>query len=214
MRSWYDIYMDEIVSAGGQTSYILEKVKNKRRLIDLVLLKACKKDKILEAGCGTGVISTYLAGQGYNVTGMDIDNDILRLANDISKKYLSESFPKFEKGSIFEINYPSKHFKISFSSGVLEHFSDSMIVKSIKLQLKVAEYVVVSIPTSYFDEVEALHGDERFLSIKKWRELIKCSEGKILKESYSHFLKFPYHYLNMKKWFRPWPYKNFLITKR
>ena len=118
---------------------------------------------------------------------------------------------RLEQKSILELDYPKNYFKVSFSSGVLEHFSDEEIVLTLKQQLFISEFVIVSIPTDYFEDSEAMHGDERFMSIKKWRELITRANGTILREANCHYLNFPYHYVIPKKWFKPWPYRIFLI---
>lgn len=211
MKSWYDIYLEEISHYGGEKHYITSKVRNKKKMINMILSLTKKTDRILEAGCGTGIISTYISEKGFDVTGIDIEDDILQLAKKIASEYSNTNRPKFEQKSILKLDYPKNYFKVSFSSGVLEHFSDEEIVLTLKQQLFISEFVIVSIPTDYFEDSEAMHGDERFMSIKKWRELITRANGTILKEANCHYLNFPYHYVIPKKWFKPWPYRIFLI---
>ena len=90
MKTWYELYLEEINSENGIENYINRKIKSKKTLIDMIKDKASKEGKILEAGCGTGIISTYLAKNGYNVTGIDIDEKILELARNISREYSSK----------------------------------------------------------------------------------------------------------------------------
>ncbi len=59
---------------------ILQKDVNYQALLK-PLLPYLKKDKtILDAGCGSGYILTYLAKAGYQVTGLDINPNMLALA--------------------------------------------------------------------------------------------------------------------------------------
>lgn len=39
-------------------------------------------DRVLEIGCATGALTTYLADSGYRVTGLDRSNDMIRRARD------------------------------------------------------------------------------------------------------------------------------------
>ena len=105
-------------------------------------------------------------------------------------------------------------FDLCYSVGVLEHFSDEEIINSISQQLKIAKRVIIVIPTKWFDDREALHGDDRFLTISYWRNLINKSGGKIIKEySYSFKGKGTTLIDRIRKIFRPKAYKIFLIEK-
>ena len=122
--------------------------------------------------------------------------------------------PKFMIDSILKLNYKNKEFDVSFSNGVLEHFSDEDIIKTIKRQLKIANTVIVGIPTKYFDDSEAMYGDERFLKLKFWREIISKAGGKIIEEKSCHFLTKSKILLDFKKYFRPFPYRIFVIQEK
>ena len=212
MKTWYQIYMNEIDEKGSISNYINDKIKTKKNLINLIK-KYSPNKKIIEAGCGTGILSTYLASQGFESTAIDIDKDILNLSKKISKEYGAKTTPKFMIDSILELKYKKNEFDVSFSNGVLEHFSDKDIIKTLKKQMNIASRVIVGIPTKYFDDDEAMYGDERFLKIKYWRKMIEKSGGKIIEEKSCHFLTKPRIILNFKKYFRPYPYRIFVIKK-
>lgn len=210
--SWYEVYLKDIEKKCSLKLYVEDKIKNKKILIDLIRKYSVNK-KIIEAGSGTGVLSVYIASLNFDVTGIDIDENILKLSQNIAKKYNSKNKPVFIKKSIFELNYKENEFDVSFSSGVLEHFTDKEIIKTLKQQIKIARFVIFGIPTKYFNRSEAMYGDERYMSFSFWRKLIKQSDGKILEEKAMHYMGLINRLINFKKYFRPYPYRIFVITK-
>ena len=215
MKSWYEVYLDEIKQKKDAKNYINDKIKHKKVFIKMIE-KYSKKSgkKILEAGCGTGIISSYMAAKGYNVVGIDVDNDILNLAKKLSKEYFKDqSKIEFINKDIFKLDYPSNNFDVCFSNGVLEHFSDKEIVETITQQLRISNIVVIGIPTQFFDKSEALYGNERFLPIDYWRYLITLSGGRILEEHSFHYMTILEKIMAFKKIGRPRPFRLFVIEK-
>lgn len=51
---------------------------------------------------------------------------------------------------------------------MLEHFTDEEIINTLKQQMNIAKIVIFGIPTKYFDQVETMYGDERYMSYKFW----------------------------------------------
>ena len=208
--SWYEVYLKDIEKKGTLENYVDDKIKNKKILINLIK-KYSKKNKLIESGSGTGVLSTYMASLGYDVTGIDIDEDILKLSKKITKNYNSKNKPNFQKKSIFELDYRKNTFDVSFSNGVLEHFTDEQIIDTLKQQMKIAKVVIFGIPTKYFNQEEAMYGDERYMSYKFWRNLINNAGGMNLEEKSMHYMNKRKRLLNFKKYFRPYPYRIFVI---
>ena len=212
-KTWYEIYIEEINEKGTIINYVNDKIKTKKNLIDLIK-KYSPNNKIIEAGSGTGILSTYLASIGFDSLAIDIDKDILNLSKKIAKEYNAKNKPIFKIDSILSLEYKKNEFDVSFSNGVLEHFSDKEILQTLKKQMRIAKTVIVGIPTKYFDDDEAMYGDERFLKIKYWREIIAKAGGEIIEEKSCHYLAKPKIILNFKKYFRPYPYRIFVIRKK
>lgn len=210
---WYEVYLKDISKKGNLENYVDDKIRNKKVLIDLIK-KYSKGNKIIESGSGTGVLSTYMSSLGYDVTGIDIDKDILNLSKKIAKNYNSKNKPIFKRKSIFELDYKKDHFDVSFSNGVLEHFKDEQIIDTLRQQMKIAKIVIFGIPTNYFNQEEAMYGDERYKSNKFWRNLINISGGIILEEKSMHYMSRMKRILNYKKYFRPYPYRLFVIKSK
>ena len=99
--NWYDVYLEDIKKKKYISNYISDKIKYKKPLIKLI--KKYANANIIEAGTGTGVLSTYLASLKYNVIAIDIDEQMLELAKDIARQYNKNPKPNFAKKSIFKI---------------------------------------------------------------------------------------------------------------
>jgi 2-polyprenyl-3-methyl-5-hydroxy-6-metoxy-1,4-benzoquinol methylase len=214
--SFKDYYLTEIKKYGGIDKYILAKSIEKKPLLERVMKFAYNK-KIIEAGSGSSTNSTFLASRGYNVTAVDSDSKMTKLSKLISKN--KKNKPNFITGKIEGIK--DKDYSVVFSHGVLEHFNDGEIIDLINKELTLGSFLVFSIPSDYFKPHQAINGDERFLSIKEWRELIKRSNGVVIEEfSYFYdpdnlklyFLKFldkiTFSKLPIKK-----PYIGFVVKK-
>ena len=125
-KGWHDIFSQEIKSLGGIKNFSNIKVKEKKPLIDKIIKFCKKRDMILEAGCGTGVISSHLVKLGYNLTCLDKNEKIMNLSKCISKFFNTKI--NFVKGDLFHLDFPREYFNVSFSHGVLEHFEDKGII--------------------------------------------------------------------------------------
>ena len=209
---WFDLYNKEISKYDNLKSYVDSKIGYKRPFIELIK-KYNTTGKLLEAGSGTGTLSTYLATEGFDVTGMDIDDGMLEIAKKIGEEYNKEKNANFIKGSIFDLDYKENEFSICFSNGVLEHFSNEKIIDTLEKQLKISETVIFGIPTRYFTKEEAMYGDERYLPLAKWRKIIKASGGEIVEEAPMNYLGAKSRIRSIKKWFKPRPFRIFVVRK-
>lgn len=210
---WLDLYNKEIGKYDNLKSYVDSKVGYKKPFIDLIN-KYNTSGKMLEAGSGTGTLSTYLAAnEDFDVTGIDIDEDMIKLAKKIGEEYNPDKKAKFVKGSIFDLDYEDNEFSICFSNGVLEHFTNEQIIDTLERQLSISETVIFGIPTRYFTKEEAMYGDERYLPLAKWRKIIKASGGEIVEEASMNYIGLKSRIRNIKKWFKPRPFRIFVVRK-
>jgi len=173
--SFLNYYKKEIEKAGGYEKYVNIKAKEKKLLLDRVIKYSQATGRILEAGCGSGANSIFLANRGLDVTCIDIDDKILKFASDSSKLFAVQ--PKFKKRNLLKLDYPKGYFDVVFSHGVLEHFSDKDIIKIVNKELSVSKYVIISVPSDFFKVKDAIRGDERFLPRKYWKELLAKVRG-------------------------------------
>lgn len=176
---WADIYSKKI-SAQGPLNYVAKKAREKKVLIETIVRNTPEGGRILEAGCGTGAISIYLSSLGYDVLALDADEEVLKLASDTSRNF--PQMPRFVLGDITQLGYAKDSFDLSFSNGVLEHFSDGDILKVLRQQSESCKRVIFSVPSVYFRPEEKIYGNERFLARKKWRGLIEQAGAQVIDE--------------------------------
>ena len=182
MSKWSEIYKKEMLKFSSLDNFIISKVEYKKCLIDIIKKYSRKNNKILEVGCGSGITSIFLEKSGYDVTGIDFDQDMIELATSIALQQKSSALFKID--DIKTLKTIQDHFNIIFSNGVMEHFSDSEIISIINRHLSVSDYVIISIPSDYFSIDQRIYGDERFMSSDSWRSILLKTKGAIVEEFY------------------------------
>ena len=187
---WVNLYSNHIDNDfKNWDDYFKTKIKLKKSFLKYVIKYAEKTKKpILECGCGTGKTSIYLANIGLKSYAMDIEKEMVCQTLKKYKEMGEKGFLKVINGDIKNIPFENKFFSVTHSSGVMEHFSDNDIVKIINEQLRVSDFCIFSVPTSYFEK--KMLGNERFMTRKEWRAIINNSNGIIIKESGYHYKKF------------------------
>lgn len=187
---WVNLYSNHINNEfKNWDDYFNTKMKLKRSFLKYVIKYAKRTDKpILECGCGTGKTSIYFANIGLKSYAMDIEKEMVNQTKKNYNEMGKKGFLKTINGDIRKIPFENKFFSVTHSSGVMEHFSDEDIVKIINEQLRVSDFCIFSVPTSYFEK--KMLGNERFMTRKEWRAIIENSNGVIIKESGYHYKKF------------------------
>jgi hypothetical protein len=125
-------------------------------------------DKVLEIGSGTGVIGYPLAEGGVKVVSVDIDPDVLKQCR-VNAELLGADI-EYEEANAFFLPFEDREFKVSFSLGLLEHFSDEEIGALVAEHQRVADVVVVGMPIAG-NKAESF-GNERYLTISEWENLL------------------------------------------
>lgn len=211
-KDWYKLYEYDIKRNGGYKAYYEKKIKYRKKFINK--LKKYANNKVLEAGCGTGVISINLALNNFLSYAVDNDKNMLELVKKISLSQ-GKNAPELINEDIFLLHkkFKKDEIDVTYSIGVYEHYNDSEIKKLLKNQLKISKYVFVGIPTRYFNDNEKLYGNERFLEIKYWRKLLTMDNCQIVEEFSCYNDNIFKRLLKYKKWFKPAPIYIFVIKK-
>lgn len=99
---------------------------------------------VLDAPCGVGRASIWLAQQGHTVTGIDLGEAALALAAELANK--AGVSAKFESQDIFTLPYADKAFDATLCFRLLHHFeSEALQTRLIAELCRVSgRYVVIS----------------------------------------------------------------------
>ena len=209
---WYELYKIDIEEFPTPDDYIKYKLKYKSIFIDKVIQYA-NNGKVIETGCGTGLMAGFLQKKGLKVTAIDLSQKVLDYAEEIAKKSNIIAPCKYKQGDILNLKYKKNSFDVSYSNGVLEHFSDDEIVETLKQQMNISKYVIFGIPSTYFNMNEKMLGNERGLTLDEWKNLIHKADGKIVEQTSFHYYKLYRRIFEIKKWFKPKAFWLFVIEK-
>lgn len=118
--------------------------------------------KVLDLGCGTGALTLKLAKASFEVTGVDISQNMLaqlaRRAKGLNVKLV--------EASIFSLPFPDSSFDSVVSRWVLPHFSDwGSAVKEVARVLKPGGVIVFDFPSR--EHVEHAQARQSLLSKEK-----------------------------------------------
>lgn len=160
---------------------LIKTIKLQEIFLEKILKYTTSKDVLLELGTGSGHSSIALSFSNRKIIASDINDELLRKIqenNNLRKKNI-DMFNICKREEIV--------VDCVFHQGLLEHFSDEEIILSLKEQAKVAKYIVFDIPNNKrFKKIKEF-GNERFLSIKKWKKLIKEADLEIVEVSGRRF---------------------------
>lgn len=99
--------------------------------------------EVLDIGCGNGVISRYVAKNGYNVTGMDISEETIAKARSLTNQP-NISFSVFDAEKMIA---DKKQYDAIICSEVLEHLHQpEKLVNVISQILKPSGSLIVTVP--------------------------------------------------------------------
>lgn len=107
--------------------------------------------KILEIGCGTGHILTYIAkDRKADAYGIDISPNAEKVIHQFEQK--NDAHVNFRVGDGFAVPYPENTFDVVYSEGVIEHFTEAQTQKMVEEHVRVCKkdgLVIISVPNEY-----------------------------------------------------------------
>jgi len=123
-------------------------------------LGSLKDKKILDIGCGDGVLSYMLAKEKAIVSGVDTSDIAIAYAKEKTKKMQID----FRQASAYELPFDDSEFDAIVSSDVIEHLQDvNQYLKEIKRVTKKDGVIVLSTPIRFTEEpLDKMHVVEWF----------------------------------------------------
>lgn len=133
-------HFDYLVRKTGETYYgnlrPIAKIRFQRKA-KLVqdLLKGYKDPKVLEIGCGTGILSEFILKKNpsLNIKGIDISPEAIKVAREKMSKYKNVNF---KVGSVTKSPYASESFDLVIGNSVLHHLDLKPALREIRRVLK------------------------------------------------------------------------------
>lgn len=180
-RSWGDFYNKEIAEED-----LMINISHHQEFMALVkefALKAAgqRVPRLLEVGLGTATMSIYLSRYPYEVVGIDNDPYVVHQAMQTNKKL--GGYAKFVLIDAFDLDlFKDGFFDVAFSQGTMEHFNDQDISELLARQLKVAKFVVFSVPSVNWDSRD--FGNERRMTIEDWDKILQNAGLEVIKITY------------------------------
>ncbi len=139
--NFWDEHWDKYYSENLKRA--IENYKTNRYIVGLTKKYLYTKEgRILEGGCGIGGYVYCLQSKGYNVYGVDSAEKTI--------KRVKETFPNLNVSGddVSNLSFPSRHFSIYYSFGVIEHFIDGYdkIVTEAYRVLRPKGYFIITFP--------------------------------------------------------------------
>ena len=159
-KSWANDYDQDLIDWGYAYPSQLKKIMSQD-------IKLKKSSKILDAGCGTGLVAEVLCDMNFkNIVGLDYSLDMLKIAKDkkIYTRLIQESLNK-------KTSLRSNQFDVVLCTGVLT--SGHVGAKAINELIRVTKnkgYLILSIAESIYEKLgfkdEIEKNREQLLKIK------------------------------------------------
>ncbi len=167
---WYEYIRGGIHRAGGPIPFALQQWEFLTPVLGAIRRYAPAGGRILEIGCGSGILPSLLAHFGYRVTAVDNDERIVGLAREMTDYFRSSV--AVELGDAQDLGHWHGRYDLVYSLGVVEHFEPEITARLLADQARCAPVVVAAVPTRHTHFAapitdERLHSRARFVRIVK-----------------------------------------------
>lgn len=111
--------------------------------------KGINGKKVLEAGCGSGLVPDMLVNRGAIATGIDRSVMAVQFARYLANHLKVGGKVQFNQGDYFDLQFGNGEFDVVFNAGVFEHLNEqeaNTLLREMTRVTKPGGYVFVSIP--------------------------------------------------------------------
>ncbi len=169
-EGWLD-YLSDMEKAEGFIPFFFQYCGYNYEFVNWLRSRVEPGGKILEVGCGSGVMSIILSSFGYRVTALDIDPRLVDRGR--AKAAWLGAKVDFLTGDMFKLGekFPAHEFDLAFSYGVIEHYEYPTASLALASQGSVARRVLAVVPSRLVDT--GLRGDERPYTLSRLRSVVR-----------------------------------------
>jgi SAM-dependent methyltransferase len=136
---------EEYLIVQGLESYTPERKEGRERIKLFGKIYEENKEffgsKILDLACGGGIFSNFLAEKGHRVVGIDILEDMLKIARKFAPK---TNKPKFIRADLLKFEFKEKFDTAIFLGNSITHFSPKNFAKLVANVKEKIKYFVIS----------------------------------------------------------------------
>jgi ubiquinone biosynthesis O-methyltransferase len=140
--------------------YVLARYLNMVKLVKKTTKDRVKDKRILDVGCGDGVLAYFLSRTGASVSGIDGSVEAVSYAKEKNQNREID----FQVASAYDLPFADNHFDLVVSSEVIEHIDDvAAYLQEIKRVLKPGGSIIISTPVRYTEKpLDQMHVTEWF----------------------------------------------------
>ena len=139
--------------------------------------------KILDIGCGPGEMCIDLAKKYNDIYGVDISEEMIRIAKKKTENLDIKGSITYEVGDIENLNYEDSFFDAIICSGVVEYLhNDENWGKELKRILKPNGILIINVTNKYAIRRLTLPIINYFKRLKVVYNLLNCIKTRILKK--------------------------------
>jgi 2-polyprenyl-3-methyl-5-hydroxy-6-metoxy-1,4-benzoquinol methylase len=163
IKKFYSNYADKIQEKRLNSPYVLRRYLHEQTYFtNLKYIQAGQK--VLEIGCGEGILAVLMAKKGAIVTAVDISEKNLEAAKELANKERVKI--EFIKADVENLSFQENSFDVVVADNVLEHLPNfEKGLSEIKRVSK--KYAVIALPTCFNFCAWALLGGDVYWKITR-----------------------------------------------
>lgn len=184
-KRWDKNYLDWI--KGDLAEYLKDYRENYLKdTLDPIKNLLSKKGIFCEIGCGPGINGAEMAKRGFQIVGIDLSLEGLKLAQNLYNQEKVKGL--LVCGDILKMPFKGSSFDLIYGGGVLEHFKDtSLAVKQLHRVLKENGHVFLTIPFVSLSTLTYRQAYGNIPDLPILGRVLEIVQVNLLKEKYMKF---------------------------